>query len=98
MIPEMATHQLNRDVESRNDKRPMLSDLRQSGRIEEEADVVMFLYRACMYDQTADPTLADLIVAKNRDGDTKTVKQGFDRTITHFYDVDIVHVSLVRED
>jgi replicative DNA helicase len=93
-VPIVATHQLNRDLESRTDKRPLLNDLRQSGRIEEEADVVMFLYRDCMYNASADPRASELIVAKNRDGDVGRVMQGFEKTVTRFYDADIKRVSV----
>jgi replicative DNA helicase len=87
-VPVLTTHQLNRNVEDRNDKRPMLSDLRQSGRIEEEADIVMFLYRDIVYNPTtADPRAAELIVAKHRDGPVGRVYQGFDAPTTCFYDV-----------
>ena len=85
--PIVATHQLNRDLESRGDKRPLLNDLRQSGRIEEEADVVMFLYRHCVYEANADPRASEFIVAKNRDGAVGRVLQGFEKTVTRFYDV-----------
>lgn len=87
-LPVLATHQLNRDLESRPDKRPMLSDLRQCGRIEEESDVVMFVYRDCVYNNTTDPRLAELIVAKHRDGPTGRVYMGFDAPTTRFYDIE----------
>lgn len=93
-VPVMATHQLNRSLESRADKRPVLSDLRQSGRIEEEADVGMFLYRDIVYNSAADPHLTELIVAKQREGSVGTVPLHFEPTLTKFIDADIERVSL----
>ena len=63
--------QLNRGVEGRQDKRPMISDLKQSGKIEENADVVMLLFREDYYDDNASP-VTEVDVAKNRDGASKT--------------------------
>jgi replicative DNA helicase len=73
-IPVMALAQLNRAVEARDNKRPRLSDLRESGAIEQDADVVIFLDRASTYDAKADPNDARLIVAKHRNGRTGDVK------------------------
>ena len=107
-IPVLALSQLSRSVESRDDKRPMLQDLRESGSIEQDADIVMFLYRESYYlerlkpsdvtDDLAHPwyqtdegkklidvtNLADLIIAKHRNGDIGTVQLHFDADHTKF--------------
>jgi replicative DNA helicase len=73
-VPILALSQLNREVEKRSDKRPLMSDLRESGALEQDADVVMLLHRPAKYDPSADPQLAELAVAKNRNGRCGEVK------------------------
>jgi replicative DNA helicase len=84
-LPILSAAQLSRKVEERNDKRPMLSDLRDSGEIEQEADIVAFLYRDVYYNaMTEFPLLAEVIVEKHRNGPTGTVNLGFEQETTRF--------------
>jgi replicative DNA helicase len=85
-VPVMALAQLNRGVELRDDKRPRLADLRESGAIEQDADIVMFLHRPEMYDPADQPGLAEVIVAKHRNGPTGIVKLSFERQFLRFQD------------
>jgi replicative DNA helicase len=85
-IPVMALAQLNRGVEQREDKRPRLSDLRESGAIEQDADIVMFLHRPEAYDPNDRPGEADLIIAKNRHGPIGTVELVWLREMLRFGD------------
>jgi replicative DNA helicase len=85
-IPVLAAAQLSRAVEQRQDKRPVLSDLRDSGEIEQEADVVMFLYRDEEYNpNTEHLNEAEIHVAKHRNGPTGTVTLYFDKASTKFH-------------
>ncbi len=83
-IPVIAISQLSRAVESRADKRPMLSDLKESGDLEQDADVVLLLYRAAYYDGDAPMSDAEVICAKNRGGPTGTIKLLWDGQGTRF--------------
>ena len=90
-VPVIALSQLSRDVEKRreNNKRPMLSDLRESGSIEQDADMVLFLYREAYYAQENDSqdATAEVIVAKNRNGPTGKVDLVFFREFAKFENV-----------
>jgi len=91
-VPVITCAQLSRGPESRDDKRPMLSDLRDSGAIEQDADVVMFLYRDDYYKESVEKhNRAEIIFAKNRHGAVGKVEIGFEKKFTRFYDIDETH-------
>ena len=85
-LPILALSQLNRAIETRTDKRPLLSDLRDSGAIEQDADVIAFLYRHDFYEADTDLEIseADVYIAKQRNGPTGSLKLLFNKTIAKF--------------
>lgn len=87
-VPVVALSQLSRSVESRQVKKPMLSDLRESGSLEQDADIVMFLYREDYYDQdTENKNITEVIIAKHRNGPVDTVSLFFQKEFTKFRDL-----------
>ena len=91
-VPLIALSQLSRSVESRQDKRPMLSDLRESGALEQDADIVSFLYREDYYDkETENQHITEVILAKHRNGPVGSVKLYFKNEFTLFLNLDTQH-------
>jgi replicative DNA helicase len=89
-VPVLAAAQLSRAVEQRADKRPQLSDLRESGSIEQDSDVVIFLYRDELYNpNTEHPNQAEVIVAKHRNGPTGKISLYFRKDLTQFIDIQV---------
>ncbi|MGC9521557.1 MAG: replicative DNA helicase [Anaerolineae bacterium] len=87
-VPLMTASQLSRAVEQRTDKHPVLSDLRESGSLEQDADIVMFIYRDELYNEhTENPNIADIMIAKHRSGPTGIIQLYFNKRLTQFADV-----------
>lgn len=90
-VPVVAASQLSRSVESRNPPIPQLADLRESGSIEQDADIVTFIYRPYYYDDSADPNITELHIKKHRNGPTKNLSIYFDPAKQRFRDLDTKH-------
>lgn len=93
-VPVIALSQLSRGVESRTNKEPMLSDLRESGSIEQDADIVMMLYREEYYDEFAqNKDTTNLFIRKNRNGPVGQIDLRFEKQHQKFYEIDTAHMS-----
>ena len=93
-VPVIAASQLSRAVESRPGNIPQLSDLRESGSIEQDADVVLMMYREDMYEEDSDrPGITDIYIRKHRNGPTGRIELMFKKEQMRFYDLDKVHTA-----
>lgn len=97
-VPVVALSQLSRAVESRTDKKPMLSDLRESGAIEQDADVVMFVFREDFYGQSDQEGLAEIIIGKHRNGPIGTAHLRFQKKYVRFENLDSTHDAYFNMD
>jgi len=103
-VPIIALSQLNRSVESRDGKRPQLSDLRESGAIEQDADMVMFIHRPEYYGITQDADgnsllgVAEIIIAKHRNGSVGDVQLAFKASLAKFSNIDEISMSTMPDD
>ena len=94
-IPVVLISSLNRGCEARSDKRPMLLDLRESGDIEYDSDIVIFMYRDVLYNENTDfPNITEILTRKQRGGKTGTIKAFFQEKFTRFSDVSVSHTTL----
>lgn len=96
-VPVLAGAQLSRAVEQRTDKKPVLSDLRESGSLEQDSDIVMFIHRPDMYEKVdARTNIAEIVVAKHRNGPTDTIQLVFRGALTKFENAETRHVDLTH--
>jgi replicative DNA helicase len=98
-VPVLALSQLSRGVENRPDKVPQLADLRESGSIEQDADVVMFIHREDKYKDQADKTnIAEILIEKHRNGETGKVDLFFNEKKATFQSIDKTHLTGVEKE
>ena len=97
-VPVLALSQLSRAVEQRDDKRPQLSDLRESGSIEQDADVVMFIHREDKHNKDAPPNIAKIMIEKHRNGPTGYVELFFDEKTSSFLPIDKGNIDAFSDE